>query len=149
MMDNEPSFSSTQFKSFGQRCAINIYFADLRHSTSNGQIERAHSTLTETARCIKDELNLVDYSEIILKAAQKSNMTIHSITNQRPFDILHNKIEHDTITQILKQAQEKMLNPYNKGRKDEDILVEGIIYEEKHGERNKLNSRYKKQGRTL
>jgi len=63
--------------------------ADPRHSTSNGQIERAHSTLTEIARCIKDELNLVDYSEIIIKAAQKYNMTIHSITNQRPYDILY------------------------------------------------------------
>jgi len=61
MMDNEPGFSSTQFKSFAQRCGINLYFADPRHSTSNGQIERAHSTLTEIARCIKDELNLVDY----------------------------------------------------------------------------------------
>jgi len=46
MMDNEPSFSLTQFKSFAQRCGINLYFADPRHSTSNGQIERAHSTLT-------------------------------------------------------------------------------------------------------
>jgi len=34
-------------------------------------------------------------------------MTIHSITNHRPNDILYNKIEHDTIPQLLKQAQEK------------------------------------------
>ncbi len=67
MMDNEPSFPSTQFKSFAQRCGNNLYFADPRHSTCNGQIERAHSTLTEIARCIKDKLNLVDYSEIIIK----------------------------------------------------------------------------------
>jgi len=97
MVDNEPSFSSTQFKSFARICGINLYFADPRHSTSNGQIERAHSTLTEIARCIKDELNLVDYSEIIIKAAQKYNMTIHSFTNQRLYDILYNKIEHDII----------------------------------------------------
>jgi len=104
MMDNEPSFSSTQFKSFAQRCGINLYFADPRHSTSNGQIERAHSTLTEIARCIKDELNLVDYSEVIIRAAQKYNMTIHSITNQRPYDkyIVYNKIERDTIPHLLK-----------------------------------------------
>jgi len=145
MMDNELSFSSTQFKSFAQRCGINLYFADPRHSTSNGQIERAHSTLTEIARCIKDELNLVDYSEIIIQAAQEYNMTIHSITNQRPYDILYNKIEHDTITQLLKQAQEKMLDSHNKARKEKDFLVGEVIYEKKHGDRNKLNSRYKKQ----
>jgi len=57
MIDNEPSFSSTQFKFFAQRCGIYLYFADPRHSTSNGQIERAHSTLTEIARCIKDDYN--------------------------------------------------------------------------------------------
>jgi len=104
MMDNGPSFSSTQFKSFAQRCGINLCFAVPRHSTSNGQIERAHSTLTEIARCIKDELNLVDYSEVIIRADQKYNMTIHSITNQRPYDkyIVYNKIERDTIPHLLK-----------------------------------------------
>jgi len=145
MMDNEPSFSSTQFKSFVQRCGINLYFADPRHSTSNGQIERAHSTLSEIARCIKDDLNLDDYSEVLIRAAQKYNMTIHTITNQRPYDILYNKIEYDTIPQLLKQAQEKMLNSHNRGRKEKDYLVGEVIYEKKHGERNKLNSRYKNE----
>jgi len=93
----EPSFSSTQFKSFAQSCGINLYFADPRYR------ERAHSTLTEIARCIKDKLNLVDYSEIIIKADQNYNMTMHSITNQRPYDLLYNKIEHDTIPQILRE----------------------------------------------
>jgi len=60
-----------------------------------GQIVSAHSTLTEMARCIKDELNLIDYTEIVIKAAQKYNLTIHSITHQRPFDTLFNKIEND------------------------------------------------------
>jgi len=72
-------------------------------------------------------------------------MTLHSITNQRPFDILYNKIEHDTIPQILQQAQEKILNSHNKGRKKKDYLAGEVIYEKKHVERNKLNSIYKKQ----
>jgi len=59
MIDNKPSFSSYQFKSFAQRNGISLFFADSRHSTSNGQIERANSTLTEIACCIKDELNLL------------------------------------------------------------------------------------------
>jgi len=71
-------------------------------------------------------------------------MTIHSITNQRQYDILYNKIEHDAIPQLLKQAQEKMLNSHKKGRKEKDYLVGEVIYEKKHGERNKLNSRYDK-----
>jgi len=81
MIDNKPSFSSSQFKSFAQRNGISLFFADPRHSSSNGQSERAHSTSTEIARCIKDELNLIDYSKIIIRAAQIYNLTIHSITN--------------------------------------------------------------------
>jgi len=73
MIDNEPSFSSSQFKSFAQRNMISLFFADPQHSKSNGQIEKAHSTLTEIARCIKDELNLISCSEIIIRAAQKYN----------------------------------------------------------------------------
>jgi len=111
---------------------------------SNGQIEKAHSTLTEIARCIKDELNLVDYSEIIIKAAQEYNMTIHSNIPILQY-LLYNKIEHVTIPQLLKQAQEKMLDSHKKGRKEKDFLVGEVIYEKKLLERNKLNSRYKKQ----
>jgi len=56
-------------------------------------------------------------------------MTIHSITNQQPYDILYNKIEYVTIPQLLKQAQEKMLNSHNKGRKEKDFLVGEVNYE--------------------
>jgi len=38
-----------------------------------------------------------------------------------------------------------MLNSHNKSRKIKDYLVGEVIYEKKHGERNKFNSRYKKQ----
>jgi len=145
MIDNDPSFSSSQFKSFAQRHGISLFLADPRHSTSNGQIEKAHYTLTEIARCIKDELNLIDYKEIIVKAAQKYNLTIHSITNHRPFDILLNKIKHKDISKLLQQAQEKMLHFHNKDRQSKNYHVGEVIYEKKHGERSKLNSRYKKQ----
>jgi len=57
--NNEPSFTSAQFKSFPQRCGLTLHYADPRHSTLNGQVERAHSTLTELARCNKEEFNLI------------------------------------------------------------------------------------------
>jgi len=41
MTDNEPSFTSAQFKSLAQRCGLTLYFAHPRHSISNGQVERA------------------------------------------------------------------------------------------------------------
>jgi len=108
MTDNEPSFGLAQFKSFAQRCGLTLHYADPRHSTSNGQVERAHSALTELARCIREVFNLTDHSEIVIRAAQEYNQSIHSTTNQKPFDVLYNKIEHDNIPQILKNTQEKM-----------------------------------------
>jgi len=87
MIDNDANLSSSQLISFVQLNGISLFFADPRHSTSNKQIYRAHSTLTKIPRCIKDEPNLIDYSEIIIRAAQKYNFTIHSPT--------FNKIKHD------------------------------------------------------
>jgi len=123
---------------------ISLFFADPRHSTSNGQIETAHSSLKKSARCIKDELILINYSEIFIGAAQIYNLTIHSITNQRPFGILFTKIKYDQTSKLLQQAQEKMLNFHNNDRQDKNTHVGEVICEKKHGERNKLSSRYKK-----
>jgi len=80
MNDNEPSFKEAQFKSFLQRSGISIHYSDLRHSLSNAQVERVHSTLMEIARCIKGEYRLLDYSEIIIRAAKNYNLTIHLLT---------------------------------------------------------------------
>jgi len=101
MTDNEPSFTSAQCKSFAQRCGLTLHFADPRPSTSNGRVERAHSF-------IKEEFNLIDYSEIIITTAKEFNQSIHSTTNQKPFYILYNKIEHKNISKfqkILKNTQ--------------------------------------------
>jgi len=54
MMDSEPSFSSAQFKSTMSRSGITIYYVDPRHSLTNGQVEKAHSTLIEIYRCIQE-----------------------------------------------------------------------------------------------
>ncbi len=145
MTDNEPSFTSAQFKSFLKRSGISIHYSDPRHSLSNGQVERVHSTLTEIARCIKDEYRLLDYSEIIIRAAKNYNMTIHSVTNQKPYDILFNKIDHSDIPLKLQIAQSKTLDYHNKNKLEKNYHVGEVVYEKIHGERNKLGPRFKKQ----
>jgi len=83
---------------------------------------------------------------VIISAAQEYNQSIHSTrTNRKAFDVLYNKIEHDNIPQILKNTQEKMLETHNENRKDKKYHVRQVVYEKKHGERNKLKTRYKKQ----
>jgi len=140
MTDNVPSFTSAQFKSFAQRCGLTLHYADPMHSTTNGEVERAHSTLTELARCIKEEFNLSDYSEIVIRAAQDYNQSILSTTNQKPFDILY-----ENIPQILKKTQEKMLERDKDNRKEKLYHVGQVVYKNKYGERNKLKPKLKKQ----
>jgi len=88
MTDNEQSFTSAQFKSFAQRCGLTLHYADPRHSTSNGQVDRAHSTLTDLARCIKKEFNLTDFSEILIRAAQEYNIIPQQTKNLFTFFII-------------------------------------------------------------
>ncbi len=89
--------------------------------------------------------NLTDYSEIIIRAVQKYNQSINSSTNEKPSDILYNKINQIKILVILQQAQTNMLNTHSKDKKEKTYIVGEIVYEKKYGERNKLKPRYKKQ----
>ncbi len=72
--------------------------------------------------------NLIDYSEIIIRVAKELNQSIHSTTNQKPFDILYNKIEHENISKILKNTQEKMLKTHNEGCKGKKYHVGQVVY---------------------
>lgn len=63
--------------------------ADPLHSSSNGQVEQFHSTLTEIARCLKLEKEISDTVELILRATVKYDSTLHSVTHKKPVDILH------------------------------------------------------------
>jgi len=67
---------------------ITISNAPPLHSTSNGQVERFHSTLAEIARCLKLETDLNDTSEFILLAT-KYNNSIHLVTTVKPIEIIH------------------------------------------------------------
>lgn len=51
--------------------------------------ERFHSTLAEIARCLKLEKNTNDTVELILRATVEYNKTVHSVTRERPIEIVH------------------------------------------------------------
>lgn len=142
-LDNEPGFTSPQFKALMQRLRIELYYCTPRHSTTNGQVERVHSTIIEIARCLKEEFHLIDDTEAFYRAAQQYNNTIHSVIENKPVDIFFNKISHN-LHDLLKKAQEKMIERNNsngiKTYQPGDVVYEKII-----GQRNKLSPRFKKQ----
>lgn len=141
--DNEPGFSSAQFKSFAERMKIQIKFCDPKHSTTNGQIERVHSTIIEIAKCIREEFEIVNDIEVIIRAAQSYNQTVHSVTDKKPFEILYNKVKHDDLPNKLKDAQITTLSSRNKNRQMRTFNENEIIFEKDNQYQSKLKPRYK------
>jgi len=58
---------SAHLKFFWQRCGLTLHHSDPRHRILDEPVERSYSTLSELARCIKEEFNLT--------------------TNQKPFGL--------------------------------------------------------------
>lgn len=129
--DNEKSFSSNTIKvllrdyfSAGQ------YLIPSMHSESNGQIEKFHATLLEIARCLKAQQLVTDTIDLILLATQKYNNTIHSVTNEKPIDILQNRAPNkiNNIKTTLTNEQEKILKTLNKTKQTKTYNTGDIVF---------------------
>lgn len=107
--DNEKSLNSETIKllvknNFG----ADIHATPPMHSTSNGQVERFHSTLTEIARCIKLEYAKEDTTELILMATAK----YHSIIKQKPIDVIQSipeDLKNDIRSKILEKQKSDLV----------------------------------------
>lgn len=144
-LDNEPGFKTLKFKSLMQRLGITTYYCTAQHSTTNGQIERVHSTIIKISRCLKQEYSLICDVEVIYRAAQQYNKSIHSVTNKKTLDALFNRVQHNDLVKKLAESQRKMIERVNKKRHTKEYQPSDIIYVKKAGERNKLNPRHKKE----
>lgn len=69
----------------------------IQHSTSNAQVERAHSTLIELIRCLSKR-NDPTSSKEIFNAVKAYNHTIHSVIGERPIDQNPNKYTNIILT---------------------------------------------------
>ena len=109
---------------------MQIINAPPQHSTSNGQVKRFHSTLSEIVRCLKLQQNTIDTTELILKASIEYNRTIHSITSRRPIDVIHSspeELKRDIKNKIVK-AQERLLETHNKNRQSKNFKVGDKVF---------------------
>lgn len=116
--DNEPSFSSDTIRSMlKNQYDIDIVNAPPLYSTSNGQVERFHSTLTEIARCLKLQRSTNDIVELFLQATVEYNRTFHSVTRARPIEIVHtaSKLAPEIFAR-LERAQQEQLDRNNPSR---------------------------------
>lgn len=140
--DNDAVFVSNAAKAVYNKYNITHITAPIQHSTSNGQVERTHSTLIEIIRCLNKQNN-TSSSEEIFNAVKAYNETIHSVTKERPIDIKHNPNGYPKITERLLANQKTMLNYHNKNRTDRKFEEKETIYV-KSNRRRKDASAYTK-----
>lgn len=146
--DNEGSFNSVSMGHLLDRFNIEISSCPPNHSSSNGQIERFHSTLVEMARCLKEERHLTETTEILLLATIEYNKTIHSTTKEKPIHAFHfSSVEsRERIKARLAESQNRQLLRFNKKRKDRvfDVGTRVLVKTNKRLG-NKLSPRYVKR----
>lgn len=141
--DNEAIFVSNAARVIYRKYNITHITTPVQHSTSNGQVERTHSTLIEIIRCLNKQ-NDSDSSENIFTAVKEYNNTIHSVTEEKPVDVRQNPNDYDKIKEKIKINQEKMLAYHNKNRHNKKYETNEIVYV-KGNRRRKVANAYTKQ----
>lgn len=111
--DNEAIFVSNASKAVYQKYSITHVTTPVQHSTSNGEVERTHSTLIELIRCLSKKNNS-NSTEEIFNAVRAYNETIHSVTNEKPINIKQNPTGYPDISNKILANQKKSLDYHNK-----------------------------------
>lgn len=125
--DNESIFVSMSSKAIYDRYKIIQTTTPVQHSTTNGQVERAHNTLIELTRCLAKQKDSTPGQEVY-NAVKEYNKTIHSVTGERPIDVNFNPQKYPDISNKIKLNQEKLLKYHNKNRENRNFEPGEIIY---------------------
>lgn len=125
--NNEAIFVSKASKSIFQKYKIAHITTPIHHSTSNGQVERTHSTLIEIIRCLSKQNNSSSTEEIF-NAVKAYNETIHSVTDEKPINIKQNPTHYTDISNKILAHRKATLKYHNKNRKNRNFLPNEIIY---------------------
>lgn len=129
--DNEKSLNSETIKTIlRDRFSVEIVNSPPLHSTSNGQVERFHSTLGEIVRCLKIERSIEDTTDLILQSTVEYKRTIHSITGRRPVDIIHSApLElKEEIRDKIQEAQAHQLDYFNRTRHNRTFQIGEMVF---------------------
>lgn len=155
VVDNEKSLNSASITSMMEdELRINIFKTPPYKSEVNGQIERFHSTLSEIMRCLKSDGTPRSFQELLERATNEYNHTIHSTTKKKPVELYFGRssrvspadFEKSRLDNIerLKQKQQKDIIHHNKKRKPVKNYEVGQTIFVKHNKRigSKLTVRY-------
>lgn len=124
--DNEPAFKSVEIRGLLSDMDVNMFFAPPNHSTSNGTVERFHSTLAEIFRCIKPKYHDLTDKEIFKISATLYNNSIHSAIKMKPREVFYG----------VKDGEERPLDVAQMLQNRNKIYDEVIIQHEKTKQQN-------------
>lgn len=137
--DNENIFNSRDSRMVFQKYDVVHISTPVQHSTSNGVVERTHSTLIEIIRCLKAQSNS-SASDEIYNAVKAYNETIHSVTNEKPADMKRNPMGYSNIRSRIMNQQESALLYHNRERKNRDFMPNEVIYVKTDRRRKDVNA---------
>lgn len=137
--DNEPILTSNAANIVYMKYNIKHIKAPIMHSTSNGQVERTHSTLIEIIRCLNKQNN-TNSSEEIFNAVRAYNETIHSVTGEKPSDVKQNPRGYPKISEKLLNNQNYVLKYHNMNRENKHFEPNEIIYVKGNRRRKDANA---------
>lgn len=146
--DNEKSLNSETIKNILHSYNIVVANAPPLHSSSNGQVERFHSTLSEIARCLKIDKQITDTVDLLLKATVEYNKTIHSVTGKTPVEIIQSIPTDlkDFVKKRLINAQTSLLVTHNQSRKSKSFNVGDKVFVKRNKRLgNKLTPLYEEE----
>lgn len=110
-MDNGTELKNSLVQEFFKIHKVELHFISVNHPQSNGSIERLHSTLIEHLRIIRTKNNgKIDILNQMPYAILGYNNSIHSVTNQKPIDIINGHLNTKDPFDI--NINEKLINNY-------------------------------------
>lgn len=112
--DNE--FNSTNVKEFLRKKRINVHFTNPNSHTGNADTKRLHSTISEKFRTLESEKSILSIQERVFKSIEWYNKSIHSLTREKPIDVVEGKVDKGKIEQIIKQAKQRIIDKRNEKR---------------------------------
>lgn len=120
--DHETTFKSINFQEFIQSFGTEIEFAS--SSESNGQIERAHSTIIELFNANKHKFPNCTTKTIVRACVNLYNNSIHSTTSFTPNEVIFNGTDQPASAEQLEKIYSELKE--NSKSKQEKILKDNV-----------------------
>lgn len=149
--DQGTEFNNTMIKDYCELHKISLHFTSTDSHTSNSPVERFHSSLIDSLRCLIQEKPNFPLDYLMKLAVIGYNESIHSLTKHTPFEVVFGhlnkpspfEISDEIITsEYIQEHKDLTKNLYEQLRVDQVLSKEKII--DKVNERRTQPRAYKR-----